>query len=371
MPIGLESSPTTARFADRVSEWEDSFGMAFAMDYGDPEAEYAALRENVVALEWSTIRKWYIEGPDAVAALDAAFSRNVAAAPVGRVLYGVVVDADGLMIEDVTAVKLSDEQVLVFGGDPLTEARLRSAAPAGTSVVDRRAEIAVASLQGPRSRDLLQRLTSADVSGSGLPYYETLTGVEVAGVPATLLRLGFTAELGFEIMVARENADALWDAILGQQDLDVVMMGMTGILVARIEAGMVIGGLEYDRTVSPFECGLGWTVDFGKEELWARTPLAEAKANSSRRLVSIVSEAPVAQLDGAALVVDGAEVGRVTAATASPALGGRSLGLARVERPFNAIGTRLSIVSDGAATSDDAEVLRTPVYDPERSRVKA
>lgn len=369
MPVGLKSTPTTARFADRVSGWEDTFGMAFALDYGDPALEYTALRENVVALEYSVLRKWYIEGPRALETIDAVFSRNMSAAPAGRVLYGVVIDQDGLMIEDVTAVKFTDEQVLVLGGELETEAQLRQAAPAGTTVTDRRGEIAVASIQGPLSRDLLQRLTSADVSNEGLPYYGSTSGAEVAGIPATLLRIGFTAELGYEIMVEWDRAQDLWDAILGQEDLPVEMMGITAILVARTEAGMVMGGYEYDRTISPYECGLGWTVDLDKTQLQGRDALALAKVNASTRLVSLVIDAPAGGLDGARIVADGEEVGKVTMAVRSPALDGRTLALARLHKSYAPVGTSVAVASDGDYF--DATVHRTPAFDPERIRVKS
>lgn len=369
MPVGLEPAPTTARFANQVEEWDESFGMPFARDYGDPAAEYSALRNGVVALEYSTIRKWYVEGPDAVAAVDAVFSRDVAALQYGRVAYGVVVDSDGLMIEDVTVVKFSDHQVIMLGGEMLTQEQLERAVPDGTTVTDRRPEIAVASLQGPRSRELLQRLTDADVSNEALPYYGSLTGVTAAGAPATLLRLGFTAELGYEVMVPVAYADQLWDAILAQTDLGVQMMGMTAILVARTEAGFVMNGYEYDRETLPFECTLGWTLDLDKKNFQGRDALLAKKDVAPTRLVSVVIGLPADGLDGRELLADGHVVGRITMAVDSPVLDGQTLGLARVATTHARIGTELEVINGNESAA--ATVRKTPVFDPERTRVRS
>lgn len=369
IPVELEPNPTTARFADRVTGWADSFGRPFALHYGDPAKEYKALREAVVALEYSTIRKWFVEGPDAVAAVDTVFSRNVRALPIGRVAYGVFTDDNGYMIEDVTLVKLSPQTVLVLGGEQLTQQQLEQAVPEGTTVTDRRSEFAAVSLQGPSSRALLQRLTTADISNDALPYYGSLLDVEVANIPATILRLGFTAELGYEVMVPVEHTDTLWDAILSQTDLGIELMGLEAILVARTEAGMVMNEYEYDRTTTPYECRLGWTIDFEKGPFQGREALLAQKNTVPTRLVSIETNAAAAGLDGRTLSLDGEPVGRVTMAVSSPALNGRTLALARVDSAHARIGTALKIDSDQGLVG--ATVRQTPAYDPERSRVRS
>jgi aminomethyltransferase len=369
MPVGLEPNPTTERFADRVSEWADSFGRPFAIHYGDPAKEYRALREAVVALEYSTIRKWFVEGPDAVAAVDKVFSRNVRALRVGGIAYGVFTDEDGFMIEDTTLVKLGPETVLVLGGERLTQQQLEQAVPEGTTVTDRRADFAAVSLQGPLSRVLLQRLTTVDISNEALPYYGSLLNVEVANVPATILRLGFTAELGYEVMVPIEHTDTLWDAILAQDDLGIELMGLEAIFVARTEAGMVMNEYEYDRSTTPYECRLGWTIDFEKGPFQGREALIAKKENVPTRLVSLEMTAPAAALDGRPLLLDGQAVGRVSMAVSSPALGGRTLALARVETAHARIGTALAIETDQGPIV--ATVRQTPAYDPARSRVRS
>lgn len=375
LPNGVIPAPTTPRFEGVVRGWEDICGMAFAKSYGDPDQEYASLRRDVVAIEYSVLFKWFVEGPHAFDVVNAVFSRDLAKVKPGRAAYGVVVDDDGLMIEDVTVLEVGDQRILVVGGNPLTGEQLVRATPAGTTVTERRDDYAALSLQGPKSRELLSRLTEADVSNESLPYYGFVTDVTVAGLSAMVIRLGFTAELGYEILVAASDADALWDAVLAQTDLGVVPLGLDALLVARTEAGMVMAEFEYDRQTTPFECGLAWALDFGKE-FQGRSALDAKKEEVRHRLVSLEIDAPVASmserplvLDGRRVVANGRDVGWVTMAVTSPTLEGSTLGLARVDKDVATVGATLQVETEQGPV--DAVVHRTPVYDPERTKAKS
>lgn len=238
----------------------------------------------------------------------------------------------------------------------------------GTTLTDRRDEYAVASIQGPNSRALLQRLTDADVSNEALPYYGALYEVDVAGAPASIFRVGFTAELGYEIMVPIAHTAQLWDAILAQKDLGVRLMGLRALMVARTEAGMLVNGVEYDRKTTPFECRLGWTIDFDKGNFQGRSALLAKKDSVDNRLVSIEIDASAENLDNAPLFVDGAQAGRVTVAVPSPVLNGKTLALARVNGEHASLGTELRI---GEGTGAHAVVRQTPAYDPQRLKAKS
>ena len=143
-----------------------------------------------------------------------------------------------------------------------------------------------------------------------------------------MTRLGYTAELGYESGSTIPRLD-LWDALLeAGPPLGMAVIGMDVLDLLRIEGGFIIGGVEYDSTVSPYECGLGWSVDFSKTSLPARDALARDRNATRRRLASVVLESGGADASAAVLVANGAEVGYVTQAIISPHLGGATLGLA-------------------------------------------
>src|SRR5205823_7283218 len=106
--------------------------------------------------------------------------------------------------------------------------------------------------------------------------------------------------------------------------------------------GFIIGGVEYDPTVSPFECGLGWAVAFDKDTLRGRAGLERDRDATTLRLTSVVLESGGDDASGAKLSANGAEVGFVTQAVVSPYLGGKTLGLAKVPKALaTAAGTHV------------------------------
>ena len=372
IPDGLMATPFQPMYpSDLETEWIDVYGYAVPLWIGDPADEYAAFRERVGILEYSMLYKWDLVGPGAVAVANAVFSRNLAALAPGRIAYGVITDSDGYMLDDCTATVFAADHVLLCGGNPGVGALLRDRLAEGTALHERRGETAVASVQGPRSRELLQRLTSADLSNAAFPYYTVLTGVEIAGIPATVNRLGFTAELGYEVVVGADRAAELWTALFeAGVDLGVTACAAAALMMARIEAGMVMGEVEYDHTLTPFECRMGWAVDFEKGDFLGRDALLAKKDGAEGRVVTVRVDGEPDGLDGAPLTSDGIEVGFVTMAVPSPALGGATLAMARIHRDAARVGTLLRVVPESGEIRS-AEVLTTPVYDPERQRVRS
>jgi aminomethyltransferase len=367
-PDGLRPTPFSSRLPNDIEEWIDVCGFAVPLFIGDPDSEYRAVREGAGALEYSVLHQWEISGPEATATVDAVVTRNVATLPTGRLVYSVVVDDDGRMVDDVTVSRLSENHLIVIGGNDQTEARLRAAAPAGTLVIDRRDERAVLALQGPRSREVLRQLTSADVSNEALPYYGLLTDITVAGVPARVARVGFTAELGYEITVPIEHALTLWDAVISS-NVGVTPFSAGTLMTARTEAGLVMGEIDYDHTMSPFECRLGWTVDFDKPGLANVDALAARKVDATRSTVTVMIDGEPDGLEAATLELDGVIVGTIPMPLPSPFLDGATISLALIDRSAAAVGTELIVRGDNRVTS--GRVVATPVYDPERLKVRS
>ena len=146
------------------------------------------------------------------------------------------------------------------------------------------------------------------------------------------------------------------------------LIGMDALDLFRIEGGFIIGGVEYDPTVSPYECGLGWAVDLDKGEFRGRGALAAAKLETDVRLGSVVLSSGGAAASGARLSSGGEDVGYVTQAVESPFLEGRTLGLAKLRRPHNKVGT--PVVADVDGNDVSGEVVSHPVYEPDRKRAK-
>lgn len=362
-----------SRISDLTDNWMELFGYAAPSVVTDTEAEYRAVREGVGLMDFSMLRKLDITGPGALELVDGLLTRDLARVRPGHIAYGALVDDDGKMVDDCTAAVIAADHVRFCGAND-RDGEMFAEAAAGRDVTVRpfTDDMPHLCVQGPSSRDLLQSLTESDLSNASFPYYTFRQDVVVAGVPVFMTRLGYTAELGYELWVEREAALELWDALSGAgRAWSMRLVGMTALDLLRIEGGFIIGGVEYDPSVSPYECGLGWAVEHSKAHLAGRAGLERDREVTTRRLTSVVLDDGGEEATGAALLLhdgDARPVGEITQAVRSPLLGGRTLGLARIDRPHHRAGTSLTALVGGVEVG--CEVVSHPVYDPLRTRAK-
>jgi len=355
-----------------TDRWMDLFGYFAPAVVTDTQSEYNAVREAAGLMDFSMLRKVDLDGAGALQLVNSIVCRDVSTLRPGRIAYGPLCDADGKMVDDCTVMPRSagGDRVRFCGANDRDYEIFSTAADGlGIDVRERTDELPHLCLQGPKSRAILQSMTTTDLSSQAFPYYTFQEDVEVAGIPVFMTRLGYTAELGYELWVDRDRALDLWDALLREgADHGMAVIGMDALDLFRIEGGFIIGGVEYDPTVSPYECGLGWAVDLDKPEFQGRHALRAGDDASVLRLTSVVLEAGGAEATGAELSCDGSAVGFITQAVVSPYLDGKTLGLAKVERRWADPGTTIEARIAGETVS--GQIVRHPVYDPERRRVK-
>jgi aminomethyltransferase len=367
----LLRSPLAVRYLRDDHELFDAYGMALPLVVDDTDAEYRAIREHVALMDWTPLAKVAVQGPGAKAKLNALVTRDLTAVPAGRAAYGAIVGDDGLMRDDSTVLVRGDDDLFVVGSSAMPPEVIPFAQERGLRAVEQRDELVHLPLQGPRSREVLAALTSADVSREAFPYYTFKDGMRVGGVDDVLVtRMGYTAELGYELFGPVDGALQLWDAVMeAGAEAGIRFVGVEAILIARTESGLVLGDVEYDTTVSPWECGLGWAVDLTKGDFRGRHALIALKRERTLRLASVVLDRGDDAASGAELSIDGEVVGHITLAVRSPHLGGKTLGLAHVHEQWAAPGT--SVTASVAGEDIPGEIVRTPVYDPERLRAKS
>ena len=270
------------RLQAMTDRWMDLFGYHAPAVVTDTQREYRAVREAAGLMDFSMLRKVDLDGVGALALVDSIVCRDVSTLGQGRIAYGPLCDAGGKMVDDCTVMPRSSggDHVRFCGANDRDYEIFSAAAEGlGIEVRERTDELPHLCLQGPNSRAILQGMTTSDLSSEAFPYYTFREDVEVAGIPVFMTRLGYTAELGYELWVDRDQALDLWDALLTQgagHGMEVI--GMDALDLFRIEGGFIIGGVEYDPTVSPYECGLGWAVDLDKTGFQGRDALRGCRA---------------------------------------------------------------------------------------------
>jgi glycine cleavage system T protein len=355
-----------------TDEWMDLFGYSAPLNVTDTLEEYRAVRETAGLMDFTMLRKVDLDGPGALDLVNRVVTRDVSKLEPGQIAYGALCAEDGKMVDDCTVMRrdAAGEHVRFCGAND-RDYEIFSRLAEGTQIRVREFtdEMPHLCLQGPLSREMLQPLANQDLSNAAFPYYRFREDVEVAGIPIFMTRLGYTAELGYELWVERDRALALWDALVqATEPQGMKLIGMTALDLFRIEGGFIIGGVEYDSTVSPYESGLGWSVALDKGEFRGRAGLERDRDATTLRLTSVVLDSGGDQATGAPLSADRTEVGFVTQAIVSPYLGGKTLGLAKVRKEVAKAGTKVT-----ARVGEDAvagEVVQHPVYDPERKRAK-
>jgi aminomethyltransferase len=272
-------------------------------------------------------------------------------------------------VDDCTSMMRSPDRIRFCGANDRDYEIFTEKAPDGITVREFTDAMPHLCLQGPKSREILQAIANQNLSNETFPYYTFREDVEIAGIPVFMTRLGYTAELGYELWVDRERALELWDALLEAGDPSgMKLIGMVALDLFRIEGGFIIGGVEYDPTVSPYECGLGWSVDLDKGDFQGREALARDKDETRLRLTSVVLESGGDEASGGAIGVEGEEVGLVTQAVESPFLDGKTLGLAKIRKDLKEPGQKIQVqVGENEVAG---EVVEHPVYDKERKRAK-
>jgi aminomethyltransferase len=353
-----------------TDEWMDLFGYWAPTVVTDTLDEYRAVRETAGLMDFSMLRKIDVEGEGAVALVNSFVTRDVSKLTPGRIAYGALTDENGKMVDDCTTMLRGPDRVRFCGANDRDHEYFSAKAEGtGTDVREFTDEMPHLCVQGPKSRDILQGIASQDLSNEAFPYYTFREDVEIAGIPVFMTRLGYTAELGYELWVDRERALDLWDRLIeAGEPHGLKVIGMVALDLFRIEGGFIIGGVEYDPTVSPYECGLGWSVELDKGDFQGREALRRDQEETQLRLTSVVLERGGDEASGAAIGIDGEEVGLVTQAVESPYLEGKTLGLAKIRKDVNEPGRRVE-----AQVGEErfaGEIVAHPVYDPERKRAK-
>jgi glycine cleavage system aminomethyltransferase T/glycine/D-amino acid oxidase-like deaminating enzyme len=337
--------------------------------------EHDVVREGVGLMDMSFMAKFSVAGPEAGAMLDFLSVGDVNGDP-GWITYTQWLNDDGRIEADLTVSKLADDLFWVVASDTahghVRGTLERSARGREVIVEDVTPGFAQLNLQGPLSRDVLAKLTDADLSTDAWPF-RGVREIEVAGIPVTCARITYLGELGYELYVAADRALELYDALAAGEGVQPV--GLKALSSLRMEKAYRDYGHDIDNTDCPLDVGLGfavaWDTDFrGKDALLAR----KEAFPSTQRLVQIRLSDPEPVLYHAEPVLrDGEVVGYVRAASYGWTLGA-AVGLAfvtadeKVTKDWLDAGTwEVDIAGERYA----AEVSLRPMYDPTSARVRA
>ncbi len=341
--------------------------------------EHRAVREAVGMLDMSLMAKFLVQGPAAAAVLSRLSANDVTAA-LGRLVYTQWLNAVGGIVADVTVTWLEQEKFLVIASDIIhrrIEPLIRRATAPGevVTVADITSGVTLLSVQGPASRELIGRLTDADLSNEAFPYLSA-RHIDVGYAPVLAIRVTYVGELGWELHVPAEYAAGVYDDLLrAGADLGFALTGLSAMSSLRLEKGYRDMGVDIDNTDNPLEAGLGFAVAWDKPGgFTGRDALLAARAAGPprHRVVSLAVDDAGADLFGnEPVLLDGASVGYLRAAAYGYTVGG-PVGLAQVSCPDGVTGQWLKAGGFSVRTPGGelpARLQLGPLYDPQRLRI--
>ena len=362
------------RHAALDATWVDMGDWKRPLHYGSVAAECSAVRERVGLIDVSTLGKLEVRGPDAGSYLDWLHPNRFSDLRPGRVRYRAMTDESGVVMDDGTVARFDGDRFFVSTGtgtlDAVDQWMRWWLAGTGRDVVitNTTSELAAMNLAGPCARDVLERVTDADVSKAAMPYLSAAE-IRVAGVPATILRIGFVGELGYEIHVPADYGLHVWDALMDAgRDLGIAPFGVEAQRVLRLEKQHLIVSQDTDALSGPIESGLGWLVKADKPDFIGRAAVVRAESIGARpNLIGFEAPGRPVPHEGAGIVREGRLIGRVTSAKWSPHLQ-KTIGMAWMSAgPFES-GTPIVIRHDGRTVT--ATLQTKPFYDPEGERLR-
>ncbi|GAB3288067.1 sarcosine oxidase subunit alpha family protein [Parasphingorhabdus pacifica] len=346
--------------------------------------ECRAAREAVGIQDVSTLGKIDVQGPDAAEFLDLVYTNKMSTLKVGRIRYGVMCTADGMVFDDGTVMRTDEQRYLATttsgnaaGVLEWLEDWLQTEWPHLrvhlTSVTEQWSTIA---LVGPRSREVLSRVAAdIELDNDSFPFMSWRSGM-VAGRRARVCRISFSGELAFEINIPWWHGREVWEALVDAGSrFGITPYGTETMHVLRAEKGFPIVGQDTDGTITPHDLGMSWAVSKKKDDFLGKRSFtrADTAREDRKHLVGLLPEDTNLVLPEGAQLVDTAHLGEppvpmlghVTSSYRSAALG-RGFALAVVKNGRNRLGeTIYSPVGDRIV----AVTITEPVfYDKEGAR---
>jgi len=383
--------------ANQTGLWSHWSGYLAADRYQmSDKFEYFAIRNSAAMIDTSPLYKYLITGKDAESFLAGVLTRDIRKCRPGQAQYTAWCDDEGWVIEDGVILRHSADEFLLTAARPNMAYLQDLAGPMAVVVEDVSDELGALALQGPYAREILRQL-APEMERIG---YFHLTPAKVGNASVTISRTGYTGDLGYEIWVERSDAVDLWDALFDvAAAYGVIPAGQTALLIARIEAGLVLIDVDFhsaryawndDQRTTPHELGLGWMLrDLENDERsfigrhaiererrertsrWKTVGITVDwedwnRAHNERGLIPTKDHTP--QHGGMMIYDDELErIGYTPSFVYSPIVQ-RHVGIARVRPEHAAVGTEvgLEVTIDHRYDVVKANVSRLPFFDPPR-----
>jgi aminomethyltransferase len=309
--------------------------------------EHITVRNGVGVFDVSHMGEFWVKGPNALAFLQKVTSNDVSALTIGKIQYACFPNGKGGIVDDLLVYKYEAEKYLLVVNASNIEKDWNWCVANNTegaeleNASDWMAQLAV---QGPKATEMLQKLTSVNLSE--IPYFSFKTG-DFAGVKDVILsNNGYTGAGGFELYFYPEHADVIWNALFETgAAYDIKPIGLGARDTLRLEKGLCLYGNDIDDSTSPIEAGLGWITKLipGKNLIDSALLEKQKAEGVSRKLVRFeVTERGIPRHGYEITNLEGEKIGEVTSGCMIPGTK-TGIGMGYVKTAYSKAGSEIGI----------------------------
>ncbi|MEA4894310.1 MAG: glycine cleavage system aminomethyltransferase GcvT [Oscillospiraceae bacterium] len=335
-------------------------GYLMPVQYTDIIEEHMAVRTKAGLFDVSHMGEVIISGRDALRNINFLFTNDFTGMADGRVRYSPMCNPDGGVIDDLLIYRMDQDRYLVVVNASNREKDvewMKKQLFGQVALEDISDSIAQIALQGPKSKEILSKLT--DINNLPEKYYTFLDDCSVAGIKCLISQTGYTGEFGYELYCETDQAEKLWRALLDAgKDFGLIPCGLGARDTLRLEAAMPLYGHEMDDTVSPLETGLGFGVKLQKDDFIGKSALIEKGEPKITRVGLKVTGRGIIR-EHCPVFIGEEKIGETTSGTFLPYLNG-AYAMALIDKARSAAGTSVSAEVRGRRI--EAEIVPLPFY---------
>ncbi len=340
----------------------DFAGFKMPVSYEGVTAEHETVRTGVGIFDVSHMGEFLLSGENALNLIQKISSNDASTITVGGAQYACMPNNEGGIVDDLIIYRIKDTQYLLVVNASNIEKDwnwISSHNDMGVDMKNLSDDYALLAIQGPKSIEALQSLTSIDLSK--IPYYR-FEVADFAGIPYVIISAtGYTGSGGFEIYCKNSEVETIWNAVFkAGKAFNIKPIGLAARDTLRLEMGFCLYGNDINDTTSPLEAGLGWITKFSKPFVNSDFLKAQKEAGLTKKLVAFeMQERAIPRHDYQIVDASGKNIGVVTSGTMSPSMNiGIGLGYVSIENSTIDNEIYIQIRNKNVA----AKVVKLPFY---------
>ncbi len=357
----VSKSPLYNIHKDLGAKFTEFAGFEMPIQFSSIKDEHLAVRRSVGFFDVSHMSNVWITGKDAEKLISLTTVEDASRIGDGLSQYTAILREDGTVIDDTIFMHLGEKYMIIPNAGMATTVTKWLSDKAKEHNLDAKAEdvsrdFVILAIQGPKSRDTLQKLTNTDlntVKFFGCQY------IDIANVNCIISHTGYTGELGFELQITPpKEAEELFLKILDAgKEFNIKPIGLGARDTLRLEKCFILAGNEFEGGRTPLEAIMSWTINWDHEFIGKDALLKQKERGDYERLTCLECIDKGIPRHGCEMEKDGEKVGIVTSGTLSPCLN-TGIAMGYVRPNYREKGNILEIIVRGKSVK--AKVVKPP-----------